>query len=107
MYSLGRDALGYPKIRADYWHEMDEKTRYSELYVSFFFSRGTQKETSYVFENLLTEVKSECEYWGYYKTGKLKYDCYTCLDADYDGKIGFLRGPTNDVVRIFKSHAFN
>lgn len=106
-YILGRDALGYPKIRADYSPEKDEKTIYSEIYISLFFSRGTQKETSSVFENLLTEVKSECEYWGYYQTGNLKYDCYTCLDVDYDGKIGFLRGPTMDVVRILKSHAFN
>jgi len=104
---LGNDINENPKIFADYWPN-PTKNKYGDTKFTLQFHRGTQGKTSLIFENLLSEVKSECEYWGFYKQGKdLEYDCYTCSDVKYDGKIGFLRGPNSDMVRIFNSYIFN
>lgn len=106
-YSLGRDLYGNRKILADYWPE-----EYNENFFTRFtltFRRSHQGQTSLIFENLLTEVKLQCEYWGILEVGgsKLEYECYSCSDVDYDGKIGFLRGQTQDMIRIIKSNIFD
>lgn len=103
-YGLGNDFYGKAIIQAEYW--TDNQTEFPTKF-SFIFWHRYGSQTSAIFKNLLNEVKSECEYWGYYQMGTLKYDCYTCTNANYDGKIGFSSGKNSDSIRVFHSNFFD
>ena len=79
------------------WTYYDKETNTFKFILAKYIDGNSHK----LFKSVLNQVKNECDFYDFIIDNGNEFVCYTCPNATYKGKIGFLRGEIYDFIQTF------